>query len=609
MADVTTTFAAKDESFAKTVENLQGRLKGFDGDVKNFSGRVGELASSFGKLLGPLAAMGAAFLGVKSAADAFFGAIAKGGELNDLSARTGESAGNLAILQRAFENAGSSAGAVGPMINRLQRFIVEAGDSASAQAQALGGLGISLEDLKTKSPLEQMQTLASAISNVEDPAQRTAIAMQIFGRSGGELMPLLRAMGVELDTARAQLGAWPEALDKSNQALDAIGDNFTAIKNKGIEFATGLLVNVAPGLAEVTKKIAEIDAARLGMILSDHLQNFLKAADGALNFTKNLDAVKIAIQGMADGQISEGLSLMFVTAKIQALSLVNEFVRSFVAALQTIGGFFGKMFASDGAFVHLIKTAANIAGGFLSEKLFSAMASFLEGMGPMFSQMAENARYSAETATRSTEMLIKGLGAQVDLVGEQMDNAGAAMPKAFAENRSQLQPMFDLTDELEEQKRLQENIKSNLAASAQNAGQTADNVSRANENATGFGEKVGQAKGDLQFAADLYTGPSGVTQSAKDAARKTIEASGKTVSAFDAAQKSAKSVEQSIATAATNFGRSVTESGRTFKQEVSGNLGRLFESLRGFATESTLQQAVTELRLIKEKVGNPVLVN
>jgi hypothetical protein len=31
MADVTTTFAAKDESFANTVDKLNGRLQGFQG--------------------------------------------------------------------------------------------------------------------------------------------------------------------------------------------------------------------------------------------------------------------------------------------------------------------------------------------------------------------------------------------------------------------------------------------------------------------------------------------------------------------------------------------------------------------------------------------------
>ncbi len=142
MADVTTTFAAKDESFAQTVDNLQKRLTGLEGDVKGFNERVASMAKGFGDLIGPIAAATAAFLGIKSAVDTFFSAIDKAGALQDLSARTGESVGNLAILQRAFKNAGSSAEAVGPMINRLQKFIVSAGDSTTVQAAAMRQLGL-----------------------------------------------------------------------------------------------------------------------------------------------------------------------------------------------------------------------------------------------------------------------------------------------------------------------------------------------------------------------------------------------------------------------------------------------------------------------------------
>jgi hypothetical protein len=37
---------------------------------------------------------------------------------------------------------------------------------------------------------QQIEALADAISRVEDPAQRTAIAMDIFGKSGNKLMPM-----------------------------------------------------------------------------------------------------------------------------------------------------------------------------------------------------------------------------------------------------------------------------------------------------------------------------------------------------------------------------------------------------------------------------------
>jgi hypothetical protein len=608
MADVTTTFAAKDESFAQTVDNLQKRLTGLEGDVKGFNERVASMAKGFGDLIGPIAAATAAFLGIKSAVDTFFSAIDKAGALQDLSARTGESVGNLAILQRAFKNAGSSAEAVGPMINRLQKFIVSAGDSTTVQAAAMRQLGLSFTELAAQSPLEQMQTLAGAISSIEDPATRSKMAMDVFGKSGGELMPLLRAMGIELDTARAQLGAYPEALNKAGAAMDAIGDNFTAIKNKGVEFATGLLVNVAPALAEVTGKIAEIDAARLGMILSGHLQSFLQAADGALNFTKNLDAVKVAIQGMADGQISEGLSLMFVTAKIQALALVNEFVKSFTAGLQAIGGFFADMFASNGALVHLMTTVFGMMGDIMKEKLFSSMAAISEQFGPWGKKMAAALTMQAETAANSYKMAMFGIGAQVDLVGEQMTKAGAAMPQAFADNRGKLQPMFDLTDEIAEQDRLQQNIKANLTASGEAAGNLSTQMGGAADKSGRFATDISGAKADVQGAVDLTTGPGGIATATKEAASQTQAASGSMSKAFDSVSKAGPSLEQSIQKAANNFGLLTVAAGREFHQEVTAKIGQLFDGANRFATETTLQKAVASLERLERKLPQPVLV-
>jgi len=462
MADVTTTFAAKDESFAKTVDKLQGRLTGFSGNVESFNSKVSGMASSFAKFAGPIAAVGLAFLGAKSALQAFTEAISMAGQLNDLSSRTGETAGNLAILQRAFDNAGSSGEAVGPVINKIQKAIVEADQGTQKFVDAFASLGISMEDFKGKTPTEQLQVIAKALSEVEDPTQRSALAMELLGKSGGELIPLLRAMGVELETARKQLGSYPEAIDLAAKALDDIGDNFNAISKKGMEFATGLMVNLAPALAEITTQISQIDAAGFGMMISDYVMKMAQGIDGALRLSEAIANIKLAITGMTQGEMGKGLELMWVTMKITALNAINEIVSSFIAGLQTIGDFIGKMFSSSGALVLLIQTAFTIGANYFKESLFSAMAEVASNFGPWGEKIATNLRYQAETASSQIKTLTKGIGSQIELVGEQAVEAGKAMPKSFADNYSSLEPLFDLKDEFAEQKRLQEEITAKL---------------------------------------------------------------------------------------------------------------------------------------------------
>jgi hypothetical protein len=463
MADVTTVFAAKDESFAKTVDNLQNRLSGFQGQTEGFSGRVAALAGEFAKFAIPIAGVAAAFLGAKNMAAAFTDAIRMGGELNDLAARTGESAGNLAILQRAFENAGSSASAVGPMINRLQRFIAEAGVESSTQAKTLAELGVSAETLGQKSPLEQMKMLAQLVAGIEDPTKRTQAAIDLFGKSGGELIPLLRAMGVELDTARRQLGSYPAAIDATREALDTIGDNFTAISNKSTEFATGLLTKLAPGLAEITTKIAEIDAAGFGMMLADYFDKMIRAASEAFKLGSAIENVKLAIEAITSGNFGEGLSLMWVTMKVTALNAINEIVSNFMAGLMTLGQFLATIFSPDGGFAALAARTIDFIGLTFESRMADAFATMLAGLPFISQSVIDNLVKISQAASLEATAMTYYMSSAAKQIGEDLGAAGRAMPENFEKNKASLQPIFDLTPVLQEQQQLHASIEEKLA--------------------------------------------------------------------------------------------------------------------------------------------------
>jgi hypothetical protein len=56
------------------------------------------VAGHFAKMAGAVLAVGAAFVGVRAAVQAFSSAIAMGGELDDLTKRTGLAAGEILLL-------------------------------------------------------------------------------------------------------------------------------------------------------------------------------------------------------------------------------------------------------------------------------------------------------------------------------------------------------------------------------------------------------------------------------------------------------------------------------------------------------------------------------
>jgi hypothetical protein len=239
--------------------------------------------SGIGGILTGLAGLAAAFVSVQAVVSAFSDAIDMGGRLNDLSTRTGETAGNLAILERAFENTSVGADKLGPAIAKMQKNMVEMAQGSEEAVKAFTQLGLSWDDLKDKTPAEQMQLIGERLAAIHDPALRAETAIKIFGKSGSELIPILVNFSSEMEQAKSQLGSLPDQLDKTASSVDALGDDLHAIRNKLTEMAYGFLSEVVPAVEAFTKKLSGIDAAGLGAGLADALvaafAQPMKAAD------------------------------------------------------------------------------------------------------------------------------------------------------------------------------------------------------------------------------------------------------------------------------------------------------------------------------------------
>ena len=226
----------------------------------------------------------------RAVADGFGQAIDLGGRLTDLSSRTGESAGSLLVLERAFTNTGVSADSVGTSMNKMQKFMTDAAQGGAAQSEAMQRLGLTMEDLAGKTPTEQMSVFAQRISSIQDPAQRAEAAMSIFGKSGGELLPILNNFSGELQGARDQLGGMPGVMDRSSSAFDGVGDSMAAINSKIMEFAAGFLEDALPALTKFTNALGGIDAAGWGQKAMDTIRNIADTLIGA--FKNPLGAIE-----------------------------------------------------------------------------------------------------------------------------------------------------------------------------------------------------------------------------------------------------------------------------------------------------------------------------
>ena len=259
---------------AKTVGARIGR------SMANATRAMGRVAASAGKAAVAIGAVGTAV-----AAAAFTSAVKEmydlGGSLSDLSSRTGIAVGELAILQRAFRDNGLAADKVGPIINKMQKGITDFGAGLSTQVRAFERLGISYEMIREKSPLQQFQLIQTALAGVSNQSVRTATAMEIFGRAGGELQALFDDAGA-VEKATQSLGSAAGILERNAQTFDRISDLMQSATANLKLFVLGVAEVAAPKILAALERFNSIDFADLGVrfvngLNIENVQELIKA--------------------------------------------------------------------------------------------------------------------------------------------------------------------------------------------------------------------------------------------------------------------------------------------------------------------------------------------
>jgi len=201
--------------------------------------KIGALAKSVGALavLAGVAAFGS---WIKSAIDATDAA-------SDLSQKTGIAIKDLAGLELAYQMGGMEADALASTQSKLSKALVDG-------SEGLEKLGVKARNLdgSLKSNKQVMYELADRFAGMEDGAQKTALAMSLFGKSGADMIPMLNggSEGMrELDKMAGKLG-----LTLSEEAVENAGnfnDTLDLLMLGGQGVARGIAAELLPTLSSL----------------------------------------------------------------------------------------------------------------------------------------------------------------------------------------------------------------------------------------------------------------------------------------------------------------------------------------------------------------------
>jgi hypothetical protein len=264
--------------------NLQSSLKKAQSAVAAIKPAMAGLAVAGAAAMSALAVAAA---GVKKALDL-------GGQLSDVASQTGLTAGKVMLLKTAFDQAGIGAGQVGETINRMQRFLAQAATGTGPAAEALQRLGLSAKELTGISPDQALRTIGAAVSNIKNPTERAAAAMDIFGRSGGKLLGLFGDAGA-LATAADTLGAQAAIMDRNAGVFDRVSDLINSASAK----LQGIFVGLAEPLAAVVlplfERLNKLDFTGLGQRLGNVASMFIQAMTDGSIWSVMADSLQIAM--------------------------------------------------------------------------------------------------------------------------------------------------------------------------------------------------------------------------------------------------------------------------------------------------------------------------
>lgn len=418
-------FSATDAGFTSTVSKVKTSVKSMDDSVAKTASSV---KTSFGSMVKAGAGLALGFGAIKAAMGAITGtldtlkdALDLGGTMKDLSARTGETAGNLLLLRRAFDNSGVGADKVGTSVNKLQKFMDDAAQGSEKNNEVLTRLGLTMGDMVGKTPTEQMAMLADKLNGVSDNGERSALAMSVFGKAGGQLLPLLSDFSGELKTAQDQLGNMPGVMDRSAGAFDNISDNINVAKGKFLEFAAGLLESLAPALELATDLMTRFDAAGAGMKLGEILTGASNAMGG---FTDALSAIKL-------GEFELAFKIAFESIKLQAADSINSIAANVMAAVQAAGAFILTAFGPGSGIYTIISAQFDILASKFSKSILESVKTVAKALTTIF----DNPIVDAMRAINP--LLDVGLDA-IESVGNSFDGAIGSLNKGIDDSRNKI---------------------------------------------------------------------------------------------------------------------------------------------------------------------------
>tara|TARA_Y100000310_G_scaffold345852_1_gene471415 strand:+ start:16998 stop:18602 length:1605 start_codon:yes stop_codon:yes gene_type:complete len=240
-----------EDKAGKVLGGLQKQVQGFGKTLLNNSKAIGVGMTAAGAGI-----LAAGLMSVKTFAE-------MGDEVQKMALKTGFSTERLSELRFAAEQSGASIESIDKAVKRMSKSLIDADRGLETYQRSFDALGLSTEEVLKLSPEEQFNTISMALAEVEDQALKSALAQEIFGRAGTELLPLLAqgADGIaELAAEAKELGIVfdQEAANSAAKLTDDMNSMQRSMDGVKVNIAQALIPVLIPLIKKITSVIKSI---------------------------------------------------------------------------------------------------------------------------------------------------------------------------------------------------------------------------------------------------------------------------------------------------------------------------------------------------------------
>lgn len=334
--------------------NRLGRAAGLDrltASTKNLGRGLGRLGGSLGTATARLGGLTAAIgLGGGGAVAAMAGLTRQTAESADRIAKTSRQLGLTAEAYQeigyAAEMSGVSMGTLDTSLQSMNRRMAEAAGGNKSFAKYYDQLGVSLTD--TSGNLRDSEAVftdvVAAMQSIESPAERAALAMGLFGRSGMDMTKLIEAGPDGLRRLREEFAKTGYVLSTTESEFgESYLDNIARlqVRLEGLRRQVG--AKLMPVLDQFVRRLTGwIDAnrelisdritswvQRLGQFLTDLMDPTSQIRQGIAGFAESLSGLANfmmpAIKAIGAGKVAlAGLAVVILGPVIGALAGLSE---------------------------------------------------------------------------------------------------------------------------------------------------------------------------------------------------------------------------------------------------------------------------------------------